>query len=515
MSEQAKHQAYISLDTTSRSIGADAVAAQLQASAAQHNVELRLARTGSRGLFWLEPMIEFDSADGRVAFGPIDPGNALAVTEIFAADGSLNTQHDAFLGPVDEIKELAAQTRHTFSRTGVIDPLSIQDYRAHHGFDGLEKALTQSTDALVTAIADSGLRGRGGAAFPTGIKMRTVAAQEVAEKFIVCNADEGDSGTFADRIIMEGDPFLLIEGMTIAGVACGATQGYVYIRSEYPQAIHIMEQAIAIAYEEGWLGNKIASSEKTFDLEVRKAAGAYICGEETSLLESLEGKRGMVRFKPPLPAIEGLFGKPTLVNNVVSLVSMPEIIRLGAENYQQLGVERSRGTITVQLAGNIKRGGLFEVPFGASLEYVINELGGGTRSGRPVKAAQVGGPLGAFVPANKFTTPLDYEALAAEGAMLGHGGIVVFDDTADMGELARFSMEFCAIESCGKCTPCRIGAVRGTEVIDKIRRQENPDANRTLLRELCSTMIDGSLCALGGMAPFPVLSVLDHFEEEL
>ncbi|MFK8030108.1 MAG: formate dehydrogenase beta subunit [Gammaproteobacteria bacterium] len=506
--------AFISLDTTSRSIGADDVAAQLQAVAVQRNVALDLTRTGTRGLFWLEPMIEFETPAGRVAFGPLDPLDATSVSSVLDVDGELNTSHQQYLGLVSDIAELTAQVRHTYSRVGVIDPLSLQQYKEHRGYDGLKRALNMSADSVVEEIAESGLRGRGGAAFPTGIKMRTVAAQSVADKYIVCNADEGDSGTFADRIIMEGDPFLLIEGMSIAGVACGATQGYIYIRSEYPQAISLMTKALEIAYEDNLLGTDIMGSGQTFDLEVRKAAGAYICGEETSLLESLEGKRGVVRFKPPLPAIEGLFGKPTLVNNVVSLVSMPEILRLGAANYQALGVERSRGTLTVQLAGNIKKGGLFEVPFGTTLSEIL-ESGGGTLSGRPIKAVQVGGPLGAFIPPAHFDLPLDYEAFAAKGAMIGHGGMVVFDDTADMGEMARFSMEFCAIESCGKCTPCRIGAVRGTEVIDKIRTGSEVDEHRILLRDLCTTMIDGSLCALGGMAPFPVLSVLDHFEEEL
>ncbi len=510
-----KQSAFISLDSTSRSIGADAVAAQLQTAAAQHGVTLALTRTGTRGLFWLEPAIEFDTPDGRVIFGPLDPSDPGSVSAVLGSDGALNTTHDAYLGHVSDLPELSGQHRHTFSRTGIIDPLSLEQYREHHGFEGLQRALDMPTDEIVEAIADSGLRGRGGAAFPTGIKMRTVAAQPVTEKYIVCNADEGDSGTFADRVIMEGDPFLLIEGMTIAGIACGATQGYIYIRSEYPQAISILEHALVTAYEHSLLGDNILGSGKTFQLEVRKAAGAYICGEETSLLESLEGKRGQVRYKPPLPAIEGLFGKPTLVNNVVSLVSMPEIIRSGAESYSALGVERSRGTLTVQLAGNVKKGGLFEVPFGLPLNDILETFGGGTLSGRPIKAVQVGGPLGAFIPPENFDLPLDYEAFASRGAMIGHGGIVVFDDTADMGELARFSMEFCAIESCGKCTPCRIGAVRGTEVIDKIRSGTEVDGNRILLRDLCNTMINGSLCALGGMAPFPVLSVLDHFEEEL
>lgn len=508
------HSAFISLDTTSRSIGADDVAAQLQAVAVQRKVGLTLTRTGTRGLFWLEPMIEFDTPTGRVAFGPLDPSDATSVSTVLDASGKLNTAHEGYLGPVDAIAELSSQVRHTFSRAGVTNPLSLQQYRDHHGYDGLTQALQMSGDEVVEEISASGLRGRGGAAFPTGIKMRTVAAQPVAEKYIVCNADEGDSGTFADRIIMEGDPFLLIEGMTIAGIACGATQGYIYIRSEYPQAISIVNKALSIAYENKLLGVNLMDSGKTFELEVRKAAGAYICGEETSLLESLEGKRGMVRFKPPLPAIEGLFGKPTLVNNVVSLVCMPEILRLGAAHYSEFGVERSRGTLTVQLAGNVRKGGLFEVPFGTTLKAIL-ELGGGTLSGRPIKAVQVGGPLGAFIPPAHFDMPLDYEAFAAKGAMIGHGGMVVFDDTADMGEMARFSMEFCAIESCGKCTPCRIGAVRGTEVIDKIRAGEEVDEQRVLLRDLCTTMIDGSLCALGGMTPFPVLSVLDHFKEEL
>ncbi|MEM7081181.1 MAG: NADH-ubiquinone oxidoreductase-F iron-sulfur binding region domain-containing protein [Pseudomonadota bacterium] len=507
--------AYISLDTTSRSIGADEVAALLQASAVQHGTSVSLTRTGTRGLFWLEPMIEFDTDAGRVAFGPLDPGDVRAVSTVISPKGELNTEHPAYLGLLDEVPEFAGQLRHTYSRVGVTDPLSLAQYRAHHGYEGLQRALSMNSDDIVEEIANSGLRGRGGAAFPTGIKMRTVAAQNDTQKYIVCNADEGDSGTFADRIIMEGDPFLLIEGMTIAGVACGATQGYIYVRSEYPQAITLLNKALATAYEHQLLGENVMASGKQFDLEVRKAAGAYICGEETSLLESLEGKRGLVRFKPPLPAIEGLFGKPTLINNVVSLVSMPEIVRLGADSYHALGVERSRGTLTVQLAGNVKKGGLFEVPFGTALRDVIEQFGGGTLTGRPVKAVQIGGPLGAFVPPAHFDMPLDYEAFAARGAMIGHGGMVVFDDTADMGEMARFSMEFCAIESCGKCTPCRIGAVRGTEVIDKIRRGEEVDAHRILLRDLCNTMVDGSLCALGGMAPFPVLSVMDHFEEEL
>jgi formate dehydrogenase iron-sulfur subunit len=398
---------------------------------------------------------------------------------------------------------------------GVIDPLSIDDYRAHDGYQGLSRAVELSGREIVDAVTESGLRGRGGAAFPTGIKWNTVLGAAGDQKYIVCNADEGDSGTFVDRMIMESDPYVLIEGMTIAGLAVGATQGYVYIRAEYPQAIKTMRQAIEHARSAGFLGEKILGGKRGFELEVREAAGAYICGEETSLLESLEGKRGMVRYRPPLPAIKGLFGAPTVVNNVVSLSSVPIILAKGASFYKDFGVGRSRGTLTVQLAGNIKQGGLVEIAFGHSLRELLEEFGGGTATGRPMRAVQSGGPLGAYVHPSQFDTALDYEAFAGIGAMVGHGGIVVFDDTVDMAQQARFAMEFCALESCGKCTPCRIGAVRGVEVIDKITNGENADDNLALLRDLCDTMVSGSLCALGGMAPFPVLSVMNHYSEDL
>ncbi len=372
-----------------------------------------------------------------------------------------------------------------------------------------------SGEDIVAAVTESGLRGRGGAAFPTGIKWKTVLATSADQKYVVCNADEGDSGTFADRMIMESDPFVLIEGMTIAGLAVGATQGFIYIRAEYPQAIRTMRAAIERAQAAGFLGAGIQGSKHAFELTVREAAGAYICGEETSLLESLEGKRGMVRYRPPLPAIKGLFAKPTIINNVLSLATVPIILDKGAEFYKNFGSGRSRGTLTIQLAGNVKQGGLIEIAFGKPLREILYDFGGGSASGRPIRAVQAGGPLGAYVHPSQFDTVLDYEQFAAIGAMVGHGGLVVFDDTVDMGEQARFAMEFCAIESCGKCTPCRIGAVRGVEVIDKIRRGENATANAVLLRDLCDTMVTGSLCALGGMAPFPVLSVLNHFPEDL
>jgi len=418
------------------------------------------------------------------------------------------------LGNIQELPYFKNQNRLTFARVGLTDPVNLEHYLAHDGYRGLKNALALTPEAIVKHVTDSGLRGRGGAAFPTGIKWNTVLNAPADQKYIVCNADEGDSGTFSDRMIMEGDPFVLIEGMTIAGLAVGATQGYIYLRVEYPHANIALKQAIAAAYANGYLGDNIQNSGKTFNLEVRLGAGAYICGEETSLLESLEGKRGLVRFKPPLPAIVGLFGQPTVVNNVISLASVPIILDKGGEYYRDYGMGRSRGTLPLQLAGNIKHPGLFEAAFGMTLRELLYDYGGGSASGKPIRAVQVGGPLGAYLHEGQFDTPLDYEAFAAISAVLGHGGIVVHDETVNMADMARYAMEFCVEESCGKCTPCRIGSTRGVEVIDRIVSNEQKDQNTVLLRDLCNTMTFGSLCAMGGMTPFPVLSALNHFPED-
>jgi len=511
-SKGAAKRVFVPSDTTARSLGADAVADAMLLEAERRGERIEIVRNGSRGLYWLEPLVEVEVGGRRLAYGPIE---ARDVPGLFDAGFLSGGRHGAFHGPTDSIPYLAAQTRLTFARVGVADPLSLEDYIAHGGYRGLANAAAMTGEAIVAQVTDAGLRGRGGAAFPTGIKWKTVLATAADQKYVVCNADEGDSGTFADRMIMESDPFVLIEGMTIAGLAVGATQGYVYVRCEYPQAIRTLQAAIEAARAGGYLGNNVAGSGRAFDLDVREAAGAYICGEETSLLESLEGKRGMIRFRPPLPAVKGLFGRPTIVNNVISLATVPIILDKGADHYKSFGSGRSRGTLTVQLAGNIKRGGLVEIPFGRTLHDLLYEFGGGSATGRPIRAVQAGGPLGAYVHPSQFATPLDYEAFAALGAMIGHGGLVAFDDTVDMGEQARFAMEFCAVESCGKCTPCRVGAVRGVEVIDRIRSGVNERENLDLLRDLCDTMVSGSLCALGGMAPFPVLSVLNHFPEDL
>jgi formate dehydrogenase iron-sulfur subunit len=502
---------YVPIDSTALSLGAEKVAKAIAAEADKRGIAIELVRNGSRGAFWLEPLVEVQTPAGRMAYGPVQPQDVAA---LFDAGFVTGGQHLLSLGLTDDIPYLKNQERLTSARIGITDPLSLDDYVDHGGFVGLDNALAMSGADVVKEVTESGLRGRGGAAFPTGIKWNTVLGASAEQKYIVCNADEGDSGTFSDRMIMEGDPYVLIEGMTIAGIAVGATQGYIYLRSEYPHAFATLKEAIRRARAAGWLGQDVRNSGKAFELEVRLGAGAYICGEETSLLESLEGKRGIVRFKPPLPALQGLFGKPTVINNVISLASVPIILAKGGAHYRDYGMSRSRGTLPFQLAGNIRRGGLVEKAFGLTMNELIHDFGGGTLSGRPVRAVQVGGPLGAYVPASQFDMPLDYEEYAKNGAMIGHGGIVVFDDTVDMAHMARYAMEFCAIESCGKCTPCRIGSTRGVEVIDRIVANEQRGRNIALLQSLCDTMLNGSLCALGGMAPYPVLSALNHFPED-
>jgi len=500
---------YVPRDSAALAVGADAVADAILAQAARRGLEVRIVRNGSRGLFWLEPLVEVATPSGRIAYGPVEADD---VPALFDAGLLAGGAHPLCHGSTDAIPFLARQERLTFARMGVTDPLDLDDYAGHEGWAGLRRALSMDGASIVRAVTDSGLRGRGGAAFPAGIKWRTVLqAPADGPKHVVCNADEGDSGTYSDRMVMEGDPYVLIEGMAIAGLAVGATQGWVYVRSEYPHAIATLREAIRRATAAGFLGDDVLGSGRAFRIEVRKAAGAYVCGEETAMLESLEGRRGVVRAKPPLPALQGLFGRPTVINNVISLATVPIVLARGAGFYRDFGTGRSRGTLPFQLAGNVRRGGLVEKAFGLTLRELVFDYGGGTRSGRPVKAIQVGGPLGTYVPESRWDVPLDYEAYAAFGGVVGHGGVVVHDDTADMARLARYAMEFCAIESCGKCTPCRIGSTRGVEVIDRLVAGTDRPAQLALLRDLCDTMMHGSLCAMGGMTPYPVLSALDHW----
>ncbi|HEU0217845.1 MAG TPA: NADH-quinone oxidoreductase subunit NuoF [Stellaceae bacterium] len=502
---------FVPRDAGALALGSDEVERAIIAAERRRGLDIEIVRTGSRGLFWLEPMVEVETVAGRIAYGPVRPED---VETLFAAGWLAGEPHPLRLGNPESLPFLKRQTRFTFARCGVVDRLSLADYRVHGGLRGLQQALALGPAAIIDEVVKSGLRGRGGAGFPTGIKWQTTAAAPGAQKYVVCNADEGDSGTYADRMLMEGDPFCLIEGMAIAGIAVGATKGVVYIRSEYPHAIEVFGRAIEIARAGQILGPGILGSAFNFDLSIRVGAGAYVCGEETALLDSLEGKRGQVRAKPPLPAHNGLFGAPTVINNVISLATIPAILADGADAYRDLGYGRSRGTMPIQLAGNVKHPGLFEAAFGLTLGGIVDEIGGGTATGRPVRAVQVGGPLGAYFPRALFDTPFDYEAFAAKNGLIGHGGVVVFDDTVDMARQARFAMEFCAIESCGKCTPCRIGSVRGVEVIDRILRGERRAENLALLQELCETMRYGSLCALGGFVPFPVMSALTHFPKD-
>jgi formate dehydrogenase iron-sulfur subunit len=498
-------------DVAALAVGADAVARALASEITARGLAATIVRTGSRGLFWLEPLIEVETPSGRIGYANVTAADVSGLLEAGLLTGA---PHRLRIGRPEEIPFLAAQTRVTFSRCGLVDPRSLEDFRAHDGYRGLARALELGPERIVAEVTQSGLRGRGGAGFPAGIKWKTVREANPGQKYIVCNADEGDSGTFADRMIMEGDPFALIEGMTIAGLAVGATLGKIYSRSEYPHANAAMGDAISIARRAGLLGTDVMGTGFAFDIDLRVAAGAYVCGEETALLESLEGKRGVVRAKPPLPAHHGLFGRPTVVNNLLTLATVPAILAQGAAAYEKFGVGRSRGTMPVQLAGNVRHGGIFETGFGVTLGELVMDIGGGTASGRPVRAVQAGGPLGAYFPPSLFDTPYDYEAFAARDGLLGHGGLVVFDDSVDMAEMARFAMEFCAIESCGKCTPCRIGAVRGGEVIERIMAGKNVDENIALLEDLCATMKFGSLCALGGFTSLPVLSALRHYPED-
>jgi formate dehydrogenase iron-sulfur subunit len=502
---------YVPADSTALAMGAERVATGLRDEALKRGQDLQIVRNGSRGMYWLEPLVEVARPEGRIAYGPVTPADASGLFEAGFLEGR---PHPLCLGLTENIPFFKRQERLTFARVGVTDPLSIEDYTGSGGYRGLKNALNLTGEEIIKEVTGSGLRGRGGAGFPTGIKWKTAFDTPSAQKYVVCNADEGDSGTFSDRMIMEGDPFTLIEGMTIAGLAINASWGYIYLRSEYPHAERVLNGALAEAYRKGYLGEDILGRGKTFHLEVRRGAGAYICGEETALLESLEGKRGMIRFRPPLPAVAGLFGKPTILNNVITLASVPIILDKGAAFYQNFGMGRSRGTLPFQLSGNIKRGGLVEKAFGLTLRELLYDFGGGSLSGRPIRAVQVGGPLGAYLPESQFDTPLDYEAFSGIRAMIGHGGAVAFDDTVDMAGMARFAMEFCALESCGKCTPCRIGSTRGVEVIDKIIQNRNRERNVHLLGDLCDVMLSGSLCGLGGLIPYPVLSALKHFPQD-
>ena len=502
---------YVPGDSAAVSVGADEVALEISRLASASNVELEIIRNGTRGVLWLEPLVEVQVGVDRVGYGPV---RAEDVAGLFQAQFLTGGSHALCIGEVAQLPWLAQQDRITFKRVGIVDPLSLSDYQAQGGLVGLERALSMTGEEIVAEVIESGLRGRGGAGFPAGIKWKTVLETSGESKYICCNADEGDSGTFADRILIEGDPFTLIEGMTIAAIAVGAGEGFIYIRSEYPAAVAKLSNAIQIAREFGLLGSSVLGSGNAFDIKIRVGGGSYVCGEETAMLESIEGKRGVVRSKPPLPAISGLFGKPTVINNVLTLASVPAVLAEGAASYKSRGVGRSLGTQIFQLAGNVKQGGIVETGFGISLGELVHGYGGGSLSGKAIKAVQIGGPLGAYFAPKNFDLPMDYESLIAAGGMLGHGGIVIFDTEVDLAIQAKFAMDFCAIESCGKCTPCRLGSTRGAETIQRIIDGEDFEPNKRILLDLCEVMTDGSLCAMGGLTPMPVMSAMINFPED-
>ena len=484
---------YLSNDTSSIAAGA-----QRLAEAWQSRPDIELVRTSSRGAFFLEPMVERDSPEGRVAWCHVTLDD---LPKILAGTGAI---------PVAALPFLSKQTRHTFATFGVTEPLSPEAYQAHGGCAGLCAARQLSPSAIIEEIKMSRLRGRGGAAFPVWKKWDVAATTPADRKYVVANADEGDAGTYCDRMVMDGDPFRLIEGMLICARAIGAEAGYIYCRQEYPAATASLHAAILAADAAGWL----ESDGRRFSIEVVSGAGSYVCGEETALLESLEGRRGVVRARPPHTAQSGLYGRPTIVSNVLTFATIPNILARGGAWHASLGTEGSRGTIALQLGGRVKQPGLIEVPFGRTLREVLDQFGQGMADGARLKAVQVGGPLGSLFTDAQLDIPICFDAFANADAILGHGGIVVFDDETDMLELSRHLMAFVADESCGKCVPCRIGSLRAREILEAIQRGQATAAELALLTELGDTMKATSLCGLGSRAPYPVLSALEQFPVE-
>ncbi|MBX9659494.1 MAG: SLBB domain-containing protein [Nitrospiraceae bacterium] len=484
---------YLSKDTSSCAAGAERLA-----EAWRSRFDVELVRTSSRGAFFLEPMVERDSPDGRLAWCQVAPAD---LPRILAGNGGV---------PVSTIPFLAKQARHTFASFGVTEPLSTAAYQAHGGLAGLRAAQQMSPAAIIQEIKTSRLRGRGGAAFPVWKKWEVAAATTADRKYVVANADEGDAGTYCDRMIMEGDPFRMIEGMLICGRAIGAQAGYVYCRQEYPTATACLHDAIQAAEAAGWL----EIDGRRFSIAVVSGAGSYVCGEETALLESLEGRRGVVRARPPHPAQSGLYGRPTIVSNVLTFATIPNILARGGAWHASMGTEGSRGTAVLQLGGRVKQPGLIEIPFGLTLREVLDQFGQGMADGARLKAVQVGGPLGSLFMDAQLDIPICFDAFAKADAILGHGGIVVFDDETDMLELSRHLMAFVADESCGKCVPCRIGSLRAREILETVQAGQATETDLALLAELGDTMKATSLCGLGARAPYPVLSALEQFPVE-
>lgn len=473
---------------------------------------IALKQTGCIGMCYREVLVEIiEDSRRRTLYGEVTPERVDRIVKEHLREGKVIEEW--VVGEQGQV--LAKQKRIVLRNCGEMDPFSIEDYRARDGYRALEKALTEMTpEQVIETIAESGLRGRGGAGFPTGTKWRFAHASEDEHKYMVCNADEGDPGAFMDRSVLEGDPHSVLEGMAIAGYAIGAEQGYIYVRAEYPHAVRRLRHAIVRAEEEGLVGNNIFGRGFNFSIRLKEGAGAFVCGEETALIASIEGKRGMPQVRPPFPVESGLWGHPTCINNVETLANIPWIILKGAEAFNTYGTESSKGTKVFALAGKVKRGGLVEVPMGITINEVIYEIGGGTISGGPFKAVQMGGPSGGCIPASLGDTPIDYERITATGAIMGSGGMVVMDESTCMVDVARFFLSFTQNESCGKCTFCRIGTKRMLEILERICAGKGEEKDLMILAELGEQIKASSLCGLGQTAPNPVLTTLRYFHDE-
>ena len=475
------------------------------------NVELK--QTGCMGMCYNEVQVEVSSPQGeRVFYGRVTPEKVDRIVKEHLIGGQPVAE---WVIPDEEIDNLLAkQERIVLRNCGIIDPESIDDYIAVDGYKAIEKVMGGSPQEVIDEVTKSGLRGRGGAGFPTGVKWGFARKSPGGQKYIICNADEGDPGAFMDRSVLESDPHSILEGMLIGAYAIGASEGYIYVRAEYPLAIQRLEIALTQARERGFIGENILGSNFDFDIKIRQGAGAFVCGEETALIMSIEGKRGMPRFRPPFPAHSGLWGKPTNINNVETFANIAWIILHGADAYNKYGTEKSKGTKVFALAGKVARGGLVEVPMGITLREIVFDIGGGTSSGLEFKAIQIGGPSGGIIPASLADTPVDYDSVTKTGAIMGSGGLIVMDEAACMIDVAKFFLDFTQNESCGKCTFCRIGTLRMFEILKRITEGNGREGDVELLEELAENVKRASLCGLGQTAPNPVLTTIRYFRDE-
>ena len=508
----------VGLGTCGIAAGARELLEHIEKRVADEALGIDVLITGCAGMCYCEPQVELFAEDGqKYLYGNLNPRKMDRIIDKHVVDGEVVER--LLLKPEEEGSAenqlLSKQERIVLRNCGVIDPESLDDYLAAGGYEALKKVIDKGDqDWVIQEILDSGLRGRGGAGFPTGLKWRFARGAQSDQKYIICNADEGDPGAFMDRSTLEGDPHSVLEGMAIAGYAIGASEAYIYCRAEYPLAIRRLLIAMKAATERGLLGQNINGSDFSFDIHMKEGAGAFVCGEETALMASIEGRRGMPRVRPPFPAQSGLWGKPTNINNVETLANVPWIITNGAAAFAAKGTEKSKGSKVFALAGKIKRGGLVEVPMGISLREIVEELGGGTPKGRPVKAVQMGGPSGGCVPASLFHTRIDYDEVTKTGAIMGSGGMVVMDDTSCMVDIARYFLEFTQEESCGKCTFCRVGTKRMLEILTRICEGKGQESDIALLQDLARQIHETSLCGLGQTAPNPVLTTIKYFRDE-